>query len=875
MNLKGVSMKRFTLIWAILFICMSLVSAQEDAWYLGKEIVDIDFVNSLENQRLYSPLDELQDLVEPYRGQPFSNELYWQLEEVLFATGYFEDIVAEAIDENGDESELVIRFIITEKPVITEVQINGNSGVRRLDILDVILLKQNSIAVLKRLREDVKSIEQLYIDKGFADINVSGRFSEVNDKGEVSVIFTINEGSQIRVKAILFEGIQFASEGTLRGVLKSKVQTVLFNPGVFKESNLSLDREELLLYYRKNGFIDAEVLDISRETSVAEDGRTEMVLTYFIKEGEQYTFGGMEFEGNQLYSDEELQNLVSHQKGKILDLPRVENDFLAVTDLYLNNGYLWNQFDRSEKRDEALKQITFVISISEFGQAIVENVLVEGNTKSKNEILYREIPIQSGDIFSKEKLIDGLRNLLNLGYFSKVEPVPSQGSKEGYVNITYVVEENQTTNINFSFSFAGSDAAFPIVGLVNFEDTNFRGNGQKLSAGTQVSSEAQSLNFGFTENWIAGRRWSGGVNLSLEHSSKTGVLQDILGPVFADDDPNKVPDPFDGHYVDSETGETITDLSNIDALIASGDAITDYEYALRNGLTIDPSFTMNYESYDISLSLNTGYTFITDIGKFIAGTGVQTGFGYIIYDETLYRPYDEEIRDNLETWQPVTRVWLNTAWDLRDFVFNPTQGIYLSNSFTYVGGIFPSTRNYLKNTTRAQAFYPLFSLPVASNWDFEMIFAFNTSFAMILPNWNPYTGELTTNITIDEMLRTDGMNIARGWDPNTGNEALWDSWIELRTPLIRELLWFDWFLSGTVPFKSRDDISSLSWEDPLFSFGGNLRLTVPGLPIGLYLAKRFKVEEGAIEWQTGNYFNADNTPGAGLDFGITFSFSPF
>jgi outer membrane protein insertion porin family len=859
-------MRKLFLILLGLFYAIGGAWAQSDEpWYVGKPIVDIEF-EGVE----FVPLGELEDLVAPYLGMPFQDELYWELEERLYATEYFESMIPEAIPANEERTELVIRFGVTERPIVNEVFVEGNSGVRRIDILDSIILRRDSVATRTQLRLDEEAIRNLYLEKGFADISVVGAISEPDASRRVDITFTITEGSQTRVSALIFEGISFASESTLRGQMTTKPQG-LFNSGVFQEANLALDRQSIERYYHDRGYIDAQVVDVARSEVLNEQGRKELTLTFYIEEGEQYVFGGIEFDGNELYSDEELGELVSHGIGKTLNRTRLEADFLRIYDLYFNNGYLRNEFNQGERRDESQRSIIFTLAIVERERAHIENIVFEGNVKTKDHVLRREIPIETGDVFSKEKVVEGLQNLYNLQYFSSVQPIPTQGSEDGLVNLTYVVEEKRTTQIEFGGTYAGTQSGgFPIIGNIGWTDSNFRGEGQSINSRISVSPTDQSVSFGFRENWLAGRRWNGSIDLSFNHSTDSGEPQDILGPVFDYSDENRVPDPFDGQWVYADSGEVAAPADITDGNIEDGTIVTDYEYALENGTatsTILSGYTMEYEKYDIAMSLSTGYTFYTRLGRILANGGMRFSFQRVSYDDTQYRPYDETLYENLRVWKPVPRLWTSLGWDTRDFVYNPTTGFYLNQSFSYVGGIFPSTIDYLKSTTKAQGFATLFDVPIGESFDLKGIFAVGTSMNVIFPQFD---GEFTPG---SETLFTDGMQVARGWDPVTNNELIFDNWIELRMPIAEQYLWLDWFASATAPLANRVDFNDpdnglASLESYLFSLGANLRFTIPGLPIGLYLAKRFEVVNGAVEWKDGNAWDT-------LDFGVTFTANPF
>ena len=121
---------------------------------------------------------------------------------------------------------------------------------------------------------------------------------------------------------------------------------------------------------------------------------------------------------------------------------------------------------------------------------------------------------------------------------------------------------------------------------------------------------------------MLGVRWSVGASLSVDHSTQTGVLQDLLAPVFSDDEArHAAPDPYATRQ--------------------------EYLAALAAGETIPAQYLMSYDSFEISLALNTGYRFkMPSAGSGVRGS-VSSRLRYIDYDPLLYRPFEESVRDNL------------------------------------------------------------------------------------------------------------------------------------------------------------------------------------------------------------------------------------
>lgn len=871
-------MRQLVSILALIVFTAGFATAQDSEWYVGKPIEDIRF-EGLEN---VDPAD-LEAIAEPFIGRDYSDAVLLDLQRRLYALDFFQVIIPNAVRADQEGSAVVLRFDVTERPVVDAVRFVGNSRVRSADLLDVVLLKPGDMITRSKLRLDEEAVRELYLERGFPDVEVSARTESTDLASAESVVFSIDEGNQVTIREIQFSGNAFASESTLRGQMASKQQSI-FNNGAYRESLLEEDRRAIEAYYHDRGYIDAEVVDI--QTELVEDGeeeRTYVVLTVYIEEGDQYTYGGMTFEGNTIFSDEELGDLVRQQPGSVLNFTRLEQDFIRVADLYYENGYIFNEIDRREVRDEANDTISYIVSIVERNRAHIENIIIKGNEKTKDYVLYRELPFQVGDIFSANRIRQGLQNLANLQYFSSITPEYPQGSAPGLMDLIINVEETSTADMQFGAAINPADDGFPVSAQIQFQDSNFLGRGQTLGAGLNFSVNRQSLSFNFLERWLFERRWSAGLDLTIDREIETGVQQDILYPVFSRNDPNAVPDPFQGYYVFTErteyptgsgevyeAGEIFPDPVSND-LIDTYDLDTDYEYARQvsgGSGAIPEEYTMSYTEWDISIGGTTGYRFPTAAGRLSLSTGLRSGINYVSYNDLVNRPFDFAIRENLNTWQFVNEWRLSTSLDSRDFYLSPSSGFYTSQALRFVGGVLFGNRHYIRSDSTGQAFFTLFDVPVSSAWSWKLVLALNSQLSVILPQfWVPedYRTDPQQPIVGTDLIFLDGMFNGRGWDVESG-EALWSNWLEFRMPIAEQVLWFDTFFDAAALYQDRTDIGQGSIENMLFGFGAGLRFTIPQFPIRLYLAKRFRVQNGAIQWQAGDFFDRDDRPGSGLDF---------
>ncbi len=852
-----------------------IVSAQqsEEQWYQDKPIEEIRF------EGLDTVAEsEVRGVTDPYVGRLFTDELFLELQRRLYALDYFKTIVPSAERADSVGSAVVLVFSVTERPLVSEIRFEGNRELRNVQLLNTIVLSEGDIITQAKIRLDEQAILDFYREKGYPDAQVSSEREAVDDANEEILVFRIEEGNRVTVREIFFSGNSFASESTLRGVMETKAQS-LFNRGNFQEAILEEDRRSIEMWYEEQGFIDAEVLEIAREYERDEEAeRTYVTLTVFLEEGQQYTYGGITFSGNTIFTDEELYERVSLREGEVLDFTRLEADYQAVADLYYENGYIFNTISRSENRNEVDNVVSFEVDIVERNRAHIENIIIRGNEKTRDYVLYREIPLEVGDVFSASRIREGVQNLANLQYFSSITPETPQGSVEGLMDLVINVEEGNTADIRFGVAFGGN-ADFPISAQVAWQDRNFLGRGQTIGVDTQFSPIRQQVSVNFLERWLFGRRWSGGANLTVDRSRSRGVRQEILAPLVEAGDEDAVPDPYEGYYVFTEdtvykdgityqAGDPVPGVPT-SSDIATYDLETDYEYAGGELATIPEEYLMEYIQWRISLSFNTGYRFRTPVGRLTLSTTPRTRMEYITYDRDIYRPFDDGTRENWNEWEFVNSWSFSAGLDTRDIIVSPSTGYYLYQGITFTGGPLFGDRHYLRTDSRGEKYFTLWDFRAIGEWNWKMVLAAQSTISFIFPTfWVPdeYRDDPQPVANTSDLLFIDGMLIARGWDRQTDGEALWYNWLEFRMPLAEQIIWFDHFWDAAALWLDRDDIGEFGIENMLFSMGFGFRFSIPQFPIRLYLARRFRIVNGNWEWQTGPLFNREDEEGKGWEF---------
>lgn len=808
--------KRFIVfLFALLFF--TAAHSQTQDWYYGKPIINFSFKGLKGVQA-----SQLSGIFIPYKGQLFSDALYLEILQKLYALDYFEDITPKAIPADEDYSSIRFEFEFVEKPFIKHIKFIGNERIRGSSLLEKCLLKKNDIFNENKRRSDEQALRSFYLEKGYDNVEISCK-TELNEKENyVTIEYTIKEGKQTVVSSILFEGNSKLSDKALKKVLATK-EAGLIQSGAFQEVLLEEDKNLIKFYYGEKGYVDARLENIKRETDPAsDDQKTKLILTYVIYEGEEFTYGGVKFSGNRIFTSENLESKIKLKIGDSFNLKKFELGYNAVADMYFENGYTSTRIERKEIKDSAQKIVSYEIMIAESKRSHVEKISIKGNTKTKDHVILREFLLESGDVFSKKKFINSLRNLHNLRYFSAIVPDVQPGSEEGLLDLILNVEETTTANIQFGVTFAGISEpnTFPMSVFAQWEERNLLGSGSELSANITAGSDKQSATLGYKENWFLGTPLSVGFEFSAAHKREY-AFQDVLFPIFSDEyaKNNPVPpDPFS----------------------------TWDEYKENSGLA--EAYKMRYDRAEFGFGINSSYRWFPLYAVITLYGGVNFNLVKNFYDTGLYRPSDYGIRRQRERWGLSNSLWTRISFDGRDFAYDPSEGWFISQQFSFFG-LIPKVESeyFFRAETKAEGYIKLLDYPVSEVWNLKFVLAFYSGFSFQLPMPN-------SNITELNKLTIDGMFNGRGWYTLGGygrGNVMQSNWIEFRMPLAHGILSFDFFFDAIAVKHELKDLKSLHINDYFFSFGPGLRFTIPQFPLRLMFANTFRSDNGKPYWGNG------------------------
>ena len=442
-------------------------------------------------------------------GNPFSQEVLDEDIRRLYATGFFVDVATEVKAYQGG---VLVRFVLRERPVVSAIAITGNKALREPAIRKALSSKENEMLDRRTLKDDMEAIEQLYREKGFqlAEVSHEVHIDEATNKAQISIL--IVEGKKVKIRRVVFEGNQAYPDRRLLKLMSTR-RGGFFVPGYYRAEVLEDDLEKLRDFYRRAGYADIEV---DKGVQYDEDHRS-LAITMTVNEGRQYLVGDIRIEGQSQITEQDLRRRLTMVTNAPFSQETMRSDAVNLQSAYFALGYMTNRVDPHSALNPATAKVDITYEITEGGITYVDEVLIQGNGKTKDQVIRREIRVAPGERFDGEKLRRSKERLYNLGYFEEITLDTAPGSDPGHRNLVVNVKEAKTGEFSFGGGFSSVDRllGFAEIGQKNFDLFNwptFTGGGQDLRLRGTTGTRRRDLLLSFTEPWILGHPYLFGVD---------------------------------------------------------------------------------------------------------------------------------------------------------------------------------------------------------------------------------------------------------------------------------------------------------------------------------------------------------------------------
>jgi outer membrane protein insertion porin family len=440
-----------------------------------------------------------------------------------------------------EEGKIWLTIELKERPRLLSIQYTGIRKGEQEALSDKMKTYKGKI-ITETLRKNLElTIRRYYQEKGRLNAKTKSIIKPDTVRGNNAVLQVIvDKGEKVKVNKIILNGIDESQRSLiLRKIKNTKQQRFgrIFKPSKFVPKKWDEDKVKLLEAMNKLGYRDFQL----KSDSIGNVNNEAINLVLNIEQGRKYYYRSIRFEGNFIYPDSLLRDVLGVKKGDVynteeLDKKMNSNPGEDLSSVYMDNGYLYYRADPIETAIEG-DSIDLTIRISEGKQATINKVTLNGNTKTSDHVVMREIRTLPGQKFNKSAIIRTVRELSTIGYFNpeKISPNPVP-RPDGTVDIEYNVEEKASDQIELSGGWGGFIGFVGTLGVVfnNFSAKNIlntkayrplpAGDGQKLAIRFQANGASfQNYSLTFTEPWLGGKKpnsFSIALNSSISYPYK-------------------------------------------------------------------------------------------------------------------------------------------------------------------------------------------------------------------------------------------------------------------------------------------------------------------------------------------------------------------
>ena len=428
-------------------------------------------------------------------GDTLNQEKAAEAIKSLFATGFFRDV---RIDVEGD----VMVVVLHERPAISALNFVGLKEFEK----DVIVkaLKETGIAtgrIFDRslLDKAEQELKRQYLSRGKYAVQITTTITPL-ERNRVGINFNIVEGEAAKIRQINIVGAKAYSEKELLGLFQ------LTTPGWFtwyskndqySRQKLSADLEKLKSHYLDQGFLEFNVE--STQVSISPD-KKDIFITVNVSEGERYRVASVKLAGDFTLPEEEIRKLVTVRPGDVFSREKLNASTKAISDRLGNEGYAFANVNAAPELNREKQLVDFTIFVDPGKRAYVRRVNVTGNTKTRDEVVRREVRQMESGWYDASKVQTSKERVDRLGFFSEVavETPPVPGTSD-QLDVNINVTEKPTGNLMIGVGTSSTDK---LILSGSISQNNFLGSGNNVSAQVNSAKSGRTYAFSYTNPYF-------------------------------------------------------------------------------------------------------------------------------------------------------------------------------------------------------------------------------------------------------------------------------------------------------------------------------------------------------------------------------------
>ena len=422
----------------------------------------------------------------------------------LFDTGMFADV-------NLEKDGTVLKISVKENPIVNQLFFDGNKRMQDEQLIDEVQLKPRVIYTKAKAQKDVERLVNIYQRSGRFAVTIEPKIIE-REQNRVDVIYEIDEGPTTYVRKIIFVGNEAFSDSTLQENIMTKEDRwyrFFSTTSTYDPDRMDYDKELLRRFYLSKGYIDVEI-----ESAIAEltPDKEAFFITFTLKEGKRYKVGNVSIKTTlENLNVDELKANFSIESGDWYNADKIETAIQNITDAVGNLGHAFVDVTPETNIQEGTNIVDIVFDIKEGERVFINQININGNVRTRDEVIRREFRVVEGDAFNSAKLRRSKQRIENLDFFSRVDfatkPVDGVPDK---TDVEVSVEEKSTGSLTLGVGWSTYDGALIQTGI---SERNFLGLGQYLGLNVALAQKRTEYDISFTEPYFLDRDLAAGFDL--------------------------------------------------------------------------------------------------------------------------------------------------------------------------------------------------------------------------------------------------------------------------------------------------------------------------------------------------------------------------
>ncbi|MCK5829644.1 MAG: outer membrane protein assembly factor BamA [Methylococcales bacterium] len=428
-------------------------------------------------------------------GEKFSLDRVGVAVKSLFKTGFFNDV---SLEREG--STLIVNVV--ERPSIAKIIFEGNKDLSSDDLtkaLKHIGLSEGLVFNQQILDKVEQELKRQYFSHGKYGLKIKTKVTKLT-RNRVGIHIDISEGRVAKIQKINIVGNKIYEDETLLDKLELSITGWLSfytKDDQYSKPKLSADLETLRSYYLDRGYINFDIE--STQVAITPDKKG-IYVTINVKEGDLFTLEKVKLTGDLVVDPEEMVDLVQVGPGEIFSRKNATQTSKAISDRLGDEGYVFANVNMVPEINQESKTVEMTFFVDPGKRVYVNRINMSGNTKTRDEVLRRELRQMESSWASTTKIERSKTRLERLGYFDEVNvETPAVVGATDQIDVNYSIVEKSSGNLMAGIGFSQTQG---VVFNANVSQDNVFGSGKRVNLAFNNSDVSTRYSFGYFDPYF-------------------------------------------------------------------------------------------------------------------------------------------------------------------------------------------------------------------------------------------------------------------------------------------------------------------------------------------------------------------------------------